>query len=154
MMMSSIFLNYSESYAAWKDLRKTLLENISDKEKLQLVVDFWSMAPIEPRVIDWDSPKSWPTPWELLSQKQFDESAVSIGMEYTLAVSNSDFQLELILAKDETLSIEHIMLLVDGKWLLNYEHKKIIEWSAVKNKLKIVGRYKYHCEDKMHDFTQ
>ena len=69
----------------WKDLRANLISSQSDYEQLVLVCNFWSHAPLQRYVINWDDPSHWPNPWTMMANRDFDESAVSLAMEYTLS---------------------------------------------------------------------
>jgi hypothetical protein len=115
---------------AWKDVRLQLDSNKSDYEHCKLVTDFWSFAPVSTWVLDWDMCSSWPDAWQLIHSNDFDDSAVSLGMFYTLILAederwNAD-RCVLKLIKDDIHSQQKIILSVDDKWLMNYEYKKII----------------------------
>lgn len=120
-----------EILTAWKHLRSTLTSNQTDLEQLQLVVDFWKQAPIQTKiVINWDDPENWLTPWELISNNEYDSSAVAIGMYYTLILSEdnrwTNNRLSLLLINDKSRSIQQLVLEVDNKFVLNLEYGTIV----------------------------
>lgn len=128
--MLSPFLQGSKTLLKlWKDLRRQLNLDKTDYQHLKLVTDFWSNAPIGPRVLDWDNCASWPDAWMLMHQNEFDESAISLGMFYTLILSDDERwttdRCQLKLIKDDVRSQQKIILEIDNKWLMNFEYKKI-----------------------------
>jgi hypothetical protein len=132
----------------WKDLRASLTSSLSDFQQLQSVCEFWSHAPLQRYVINWDEPRQWPTAWTLLDDREFDESAVSLAMEYTLMLGADQRwtpdRLQLVLATDPNNHLQHIMLKVDDRWLLNWEYRKIAVWADVRPNLHIHQRYAYN----------
>lgn len=132
---------------SWKDLRKSLASIYSDHEHLSQVVNFWSFAPLSVRCLDWDRPQDWPDPWNLVYSNNFDESSISLGMMYTLLLSEDQrWTAErccLKLIKDDLHSIQKIILFVDETILLNYEYKKIINVNSLPNKFFVQQEYIY-----------
>jgi hypothetical protein len=55
-----------ERLTEWKAFRTELneLDDISDEDFLQTLVDWWRLAPLSNRVIDPYSSEEWPNPWE------------------------------------------------------------------------------------------
>jgi hypothetical protein len=145
--ISDTFLS-NDILSVWKNLRKKLTTDLSDLEQIQMVLKFWSVAPLQLHVTDFDNPNLWPTPWELISNKNYDESAIAIAMMYTLLLGYdkrwSKNNLKLIFATDKVHSIQQIMLVVDKTWLLNYEYNQITDWNYSKNNLQVQHQYHYN----------
>lgn len=122
---------------SWKDIRKTLTGDKNDYEQLKIVVDFWSKAPTSMRILDWDDCSSWPDAWMLMHSNEFDESAISLGMFYTLLLGDDERwthdRCVLKLIKDDRHSQQKIVLEIDNKWLMNFEYKKILAVNDVVN---------------------
>jgi|FreactcultureFD7_1027221.scaffolds.fasta_scaffold16157_2 hypothetical protein len=139
--------NSKSFMSCWKELRKNLTDDLSDIQHLELVTQFWSNAPISVRTLDWDDPGSWPDPWTFIHNNRFDESAVSVGMFYTLLLSRDSRwlgnRLQLILVSDQTRAIQRIILSVDNRWLLNLEYQKVINNQTVAKTYNIQQIYDY-----------
>ena len=128
--MLSPFLQGSKTLLKiWKDLRSQLSSDKTDYQHLEMVMNFWSYAPVATRILDWDNCESWPDPWQLIHSNEFDESAISLGMFYTLILAEDERwnydRCNLQLIKDDVNSQQKIVLSVDDKWLMNFEYKKI-----------------------------
>jgi len=136
---------------SWKNLRANLTADLPDMLQLQEVVDFWSHAPISVRVLDWDDCASWPTAWNLIYQNKFDESAVSLGMFYTLIYAadgrwNAD-RLQLQLITDRRRCLQSIVLEVDSSWWLNLEYKQVVDKKMSNMEHTVQQRYGYSNGD-------
>jgi hypothetical protein len=146
---SGIFVaNRTRLVALWKNLRGQLDRELSDLQQLQLVCGFWSHAPISRYVLNWDDPTGWPDPWSLMDRADFDESAVSLAMQYTLLLGADQRwtadRLQLVLATDPQRCLQQIMLVVDSRWLLNWEYLRVADWCEVRPNLHIHQRYSYN----------
>jgi len=133
---------------AWKTLRSQLTGQLTDEQYLQLVVDWWSRAPLQNHVLDYDHSDTWPDPWMLLYNGNFDASSVSLGMLYTLNLAensrwNSD-QLCLMLLKDTARHQLQLGLCVNNTWLLGWEYQRITSWSDSRTSFLIQRRFHYH----------
>lgn len=128
--MSNPFVNdKSTILKLWRDLRNSLSSDKSDHDHLELTVDFWSFAPIQSRILDWDNPKNWPDPWQLIHNCQYDESCIALGMFHTLWLTTDERwqnnRLELKLIKDPERALQQIILVVDNTYKLNLDYRKI-----------------------------
>jgi hypothetical protein len=121
----------------WKELRSSLDSEKTDIEHLKEVVEFWKHAPIGPRSINWDQPDQWPDPWQLMHEREFDESSIAIGMFYTLLLSADQrwdsSRLGLLLINDSERKIQRLVLLVDKKLVMNLDYGTITDLSRIKN---------------------
>lgn len=154
--MNDSFLNGRQYLMkSWKSLRSQLTDNLSDLEHLNLIANFWSSAPISKFSLNWDDPQNWPDPWNLLSNMDFDESSISLGMKYTLELSQDNRwnydRCNLKLIKDDQFHIQKIVLIIDNKWLLNYEYKTVIDYEKCKKRFAIQQEYSYN--GKMHSIV-
>jgi hypothetical protein len=147
--MQSPFIHGSKaSLKYWKDLRQSLSGEMDDIAQLKSVVSYWSKAPITIRSINWDHPGEWPDPWQLIFDGDFDESAVAIGMFYTLLLSQDGrwtpnrLNLSLILDKDR--QIQRLILEVDHRWLLNLDYNLVVDGSNVERTFFVQQSYAYN----------
>lgn len=125
-MHSHFLLHPTELRHQWRELRKTLVSNLSDEQQFNAVIDWWKSAPLGNRVIDYTDCSNWPGPWELIENKDFDNNSISLCMFYTLLYSEdhrwSDDRLTLSVIVNRKNSTEQLVCVVDGKWLLGYRH--------------------------------
>lgn len=133
--------------SSWRDVRSSLTNDKTDLEHLNIVVNFWTKAPIVNPYLNWDDTKSWPTPWELMMDMEFDTSTVALGMEYTLLLGedqrwNADrLQLWLVSLKDK--SDQYIILNIDNRYILNHVFNSIISLEDGLKDFVIQQRYSY-----------
>lgn len=79
----------------WKDFRDEI-SNLSDVEKLNKTAEFFARLGYGSRTIDYYTPESWPTPWELLDMHSHCKSSISLMMHHTLKFLDVDTKLLLI----------------------------------------------------------
>lgn len=131
----------------WRDLRSQLSHDKSDLEHLELVVKFWAKAPTVSQFLDWDRPSTWMDPWELMASGNFDESSISLGMEYTLLLADDSRwtadRLTLVFVCLSDRSMQYIALLVDNKYVLNLRYSTVAELDKVANEFAIYQVYRY-----------
>lgn len=142
--MTNPFLE-SPSYLRkeWKLLRSQLNINLNDAQQLEKVVNWWSKCPVVNQWLDYDHETTWPDPWELITTKNLDFSAISLGMEYTLLLAIDERwtndRVHVALATDRERTMQHLVVLVDDKWILNARYNQILELSA---------DFTFHCHYK------
>lgn len=101
----------------WKALRADL----KGKElnyQLAEIAKFCAYVPFGTREIDYYSPESWPTPWEIIFYGSFCKSSISLLMFQTLSLIevNAPIELELI---DDGSDI-YLIPIIDDQYVLNY----------------------------------
>jgi hypothetical protein len=128
----------------WKNLRESLVPELDDMDHLEITSRWWSRAPTVRAWIDWDHPENWPDPWELLAAGHFDNSVIAIGMAYTLLLCKDmrwdQERVELALACDTEKTMQHLIVIADGRWQLNRAHAIVTQ---VDGSLIIQDRYAY-----------
>jgi hypothetical protein len=132
----------------WKALRNTLTADLSDQQHLDIVARWWALCPLSKDWFDWDHPDTWPDPWELITTKSLDYSAIALGMEYTLLLSSdgrwTPDRVRLWLASDVKKTFQHLTLAVDDRYILNVAHARVVE---ISDDLVVHSRY---CYDMKH----
>lgn len=128
----------------WKQLRSQLDTQLTDDEHLNLVVKWWAKSPFSRQWLNWDDVSTWPDPWELIATKNLDFSAISLGMEYTLLLGidgrwESD-RVEVWLVSDVSRTMQHLVVAVDGKKILNASYGIIVDLS---DEFIIHSKFKY-----------
>jgi hypothetical protein len=136
--------------SSWKKLRRELTRDLSDQDWLEKIVDFWSLAPLKPRVLDYSQLGTWPNPWQLLDQGDFDENSVSLGMFYTCALSQDSrwqpHDLELLLLRDTQQHQEQLAVCIANTWLIGWEYRKIKSWQPPRNNVILQNRWRCDLE--------
>jgi hypothetical protein len=120
-MMNPFLMSTKDRLNHWKDFRKSLTD-CSEIEQLQKVAEYWSHTPLQTIAYDIDAPDSWPSPWEMMSANDWCRNSIAIGMEFTLRLAgwNAD-RLELKWILDRNTSVMALMVVIDEKWVLNYD---------------------------------
>ena len=129
----------------WKDFRTTLDASFTDEECLLKVMNYWNQYPTDIRYIDPYAPEEWPTPWELIHDNEFCRSSLAYMMLETLLMSNdnrwTDDRLRLKYINDSEFGDDFIILVVDDKYVLNYDRNKIINFDIIKKMCIIYHEY-------------
>lgn len=114
-------LNLDDRLSYWLDHRRKL-ERIDNP--LESTCEFWNSAPFIPinRNVDPHYQASWPTPWEIIEQNQYDDftRALMIGWTLKLTKKFKDSKVEIKTFVDNTRSREYNIVVVDDIWALNY----------------------------------
>lgn len=121
MTLNPFLLSPDERLVNWKNFRKSIVE-FSDEEKFQAVVDYWSRAPLQNIAYDIEDVENFPTPWEMVHAGDWCRNSIAIGMEFTLRMAGIDAsRLELRMIIDPTISDMMLTVVVDNKYILNYD---------------------------------
>jgi hypothetical protein len=120
-------LDVDDRLAAWSDLRKSLSASCSP---LQDIVTFWSKTPFVAfnHRIDPFYQASWPTPWEIIVENQYDDFTKAVMMGYTLLLTDryKDSQVQIKTLVDTTKNRLYNVLCVDDTWALNYRDNEVV----------------------------
>jgi len=111
-----------ERMERWKNLRESI-SSYAEIEQLNSIASFFADVPIGSRCIDFYTPDSWPTPWELLYHKLFCTSSISLLIYHTLVLALGSNRVEIILI--DTGDDLFLVPLVDKKYIFNMELGKV-----------------------------
>lgn len=135
--LKSLWLNNStdELFESWKNFRNSL-KSLTEEETIKNTNVYFASVPREDRTLDYYTPSSWPTPWEVLNDKTFCNNSVTLLVYYTLflAPSIDNDKLDIYLLDDG--QDEFIVVLYKNKYLLNYIEGKTLDISQHKGKFK------------------
>ena len=144
--MNPFLLSSSERLAEWRAFRQSL-ESLDEMKQLEAVAKWVSQAPTCNYVLDPDDAKSWPGPWDLLNQNDFDTTAIAYLMEQTLVmVGWSPERLRLHFVRNSSDSLQTMILLVDDKLALNYLHAEVINFDIERAKCAYLVSYRVNPE--------
>jgi hypothetical protein len=112
---------------SWYDLRQTL--QASDLQTKCVEIDkWWQRVPLVNRYLDDDSIDTWPTPWELLSDNHYCETARGLGMVYTLLLLGIN-EVEFVQAVDYNKNSVALVLVDHAKYIMNYWPDSVVNSS-------------------------
>ena len=113
---------FQSSYEArlqdWFQLRESV-SKLTLQEQCVIIDKWWQRAPLVNHYLHPHDIDNWPDPWELLSENTYCELARALGMCYTLLLLGV-FNLELVLAKNDTSEDVVLVLVDDAKYVMNY----------------------------------
>lgn len=110
-----------ERILEWRRFRLSL-EGLDDHQTIQSIAEYFKTVPISSRYIDYYTPESWPSPWDILSMGWSCESSISLLMAHTLKLSGYDCEVFLV---DSPLG-EFLLPVINGL-LLNYELGRAVD---------------------------
>lgn len=94
------------------------------------VAELWANAPFVSPYLDPKSPKTWPDPWHLVIDNRLDDLAITLGMLYTLSLTErfkaAEFEVREIDKRDP-----HYILLVNHHDILNLEYRRVTTIDSV-----------------------
>jgi len=127
----------NERLRLWKKLRDDSKE-LPLEEKLSEVAKFCASMPYGSRSLDYYTPSSWPTPWEILFYGTFCTSSISLLMYYTLVMLIDD-AIDLYLVEDQEAI--YLLPVVNNHFVLNYHLGQVSIYSEIQNDLKVLQKY-------------
>ena len=122
--------------AHWRQLRADICD-VGTEQKISAVAEFIATIPYGTRTLDYYSPDTWPTPWEILAYRQFCASSISLLAYHTLdMVSTAELALDLIDDGDDVFLVP----VVDAA-VLNYYPGEAVPISDLPETTKNLRRY-------------
>lgn len=130
----------------WRKFREHLCD-LTKEEAIHETALLWSKAPISNQWLAADLIKDWPNPWELLHYNYYDDISITLGMVYTLVLSDDRFNAVFIkiLTDINKNTNYHTAWFDDGKYILNYEYNEVINRKDLSPGTTV--KYKYSYED-------
>ena len=110
----------NERLTEWRRFRDSL-ESCSDP--LTRVAELWATAPFVNPYLDSKNPNEWPDPWHLVLDSKLDELAISLGMLYTIKLTQRfmDSNCEIHKSMLPNNLEPSFYLVVDQQHVMNYE---------------------------------
>lgn len=128
----------NERLQLWKTLRSEI-NGCSLEDKTSKVANFFAEMPFANRTLDYYTPDSWPTPWEILFHGTFCISSISLLIFYTFKLIDNKNTIELYLVEDESI---YLLPVIDKKFVLNYELGMVNNYSDIKDNFKVLQIYR------------
>jgi hypothetical protein len=114
---------FSARLASWNQLRDQC-QNLPAQSALEHINAWWFRAPWRPYYLHWDDQKTWPDPWQLLSDDIYCELARGLGILYTITLlDRADLApAELVLTQDDV----NLVLVAKEKYILNWTADSVV----------------------------
>lgn len=115
----------NERLTKWKQFRDTLETSNSPFDD---IAEFWSHAPFVSDFLDPHKSDCWPDPWHLILDGRFDDLAITLGMLYTILLTQrfmvTDCEIhKSIVSKSQTPTY---WLTINRSLALNYHYKQVV----------------------------
>lgn len=136
-------LSTGRRLAYWKNFRNQissmpLLKALEETQRL------WQPCPFTPFYLEIEQPALWPDPWALLTENYYCDLAKTLGIVYTLHLSDHGKELkpEIRVYYDLIHRYQyHIAYFDDGKYVLNLIEDEIVNKEHINQQLKLKYRY-------------
>lgn len=125
--MNPFLMTPRQLLADWKNFRTSLGE-MSELDQINAVARYWGQAPLSTMAYDPEALDTYPTPWEMMGENDWCQNSVAVGMEFTLRLAGwSADRLRIKLMRDYDISVQRLVLEIDGKYLVNYDYGVAVE---------------------------
>ena len=116
-------VTFATRLESWNLLREQC-QNLPVQSALENINAWWFRAPWRPYYLHWDDQKTWPDPWQLLSDDIYCELARGLGILYTITLlDRADLApAELILTQDDV----NLVRVAKEKYILNWSADKVV----------------------------
>lgn len=122
-----------ERLSFWKNLRKDI-KDTNFQIQLENIAKFYAGTPFGTRTVDYYSPSTWPTPWEILFHGSFCKSSISLLIFYTTVMVAPEHKAEIQLVDDN--GEIYLLPIFDDQFVLNYELGVVSNYLDIKENLK------------------
>jgi hypothetical protein len=118
----------------WKEFRSSLETSSTPFED---VAHFWSRAPFVYNFLDPFDSKSWPDPWQLILDNKFDDLGITLGMCYTLQLTErfKDHEFEIHMSMSQSKKDWRYMLVVNKDIALNWNFGSVAKYNEIDSNL-------------------
>lgn len=128
----------SERLRLWKNLR-TDISTLSLDDQLSEVAKFFSAIPYGTRSLDYYTPLTWPTPWEIIFRGSLCKSSISLLIFHTFSLLHTDVIIDLQLINDG--EDDYLLPVINNTFVLNYESGQVNKCQDIVNEIQILNTY-------------
>lgn len=138
-------LRPEERLQEWRSFRNKI-SKLELAEAAEQVAHLWSYAPYVTHYLANDLIEDWPDPWTLVHENYYCDLAKSLGMLYTLYLSEhwnkTIDNLEIRIYKDlDQHDVLNTVWVNGGKYILNLKYDTVVNKNLVDEKLLLKHRY-------------
>lgn len=140
-------INSSQRLSLWRKFRLEI-SNLPLEHAVKRTNEFWLNCPFMPFYLDPAQPENWPNPWELIEENYYCDLAKTLGIIYTLHLTdhNSAIEPELRIYLNTTTRHQyHIAYLCQGKYVLNLIDGEVVNKEHINQELNL--KYCYNAVD-------
>jgi hypothetical protein len=109
--------------ASWTQLRDQC-QTLSLEDALTAVNTWWFNSPWRPYYLHWDDLKTWPDPWQLLSDNVYCDLARGLGILYTISLLDRADMVDAELVSTDNGS--NLVLVAKEKYILNWSPDSVV----------------------------
>jgi hypothetical protein len=136
----------------WREWRNSLAD-LSLDDCLKEVAVAWAKAPVVNHYLTPDNISEWPDPWNLINDNIYCDLAITLGMYYSLILSDNKNILENVSIEIYKTNVGWINLcsISHGLYMLNWSPRSVVNISTLSNLGKPIFVYtKIDLTDKFH----
>jgi hypothetical protein len=132
----------------WRNFRKTL-EWKDLHAAAEASAEWWSEIPTldsTPNVSAQWATDTWPDPWNLMADGPLDHTRISVAIAYTLwmtAAQEDKERIELGVLNSQERRQILLVVVIDKKWLINYNSGKMIDMSQLGDDTEMLSTHTY-----------
>ena len=127
----------------WKQFRRSL-NTMPLEQALQECDAFWQSAPFSPYYLDYHDSANWPDPWQLVYENYYCDLAKTLGIVYTLHLSDhgADLNLGILVCHDPETRVQYNLAWInEGKYVLNFVSGTVVNRTHVPKNFKILAQF-------------
>ena len=129
----------------WRNFRKTL-ECKDLHTAVKMSAEWWAEIPVvEGNSTPWAT-DTWPDPWNLIANGPLDHTMASVAIAYTLwmtSLPEDQERIELAVINDLNRRQILLVIMIDSRWMINYNKKEVTDTSQFSNDIEILSTYAY-----------
>ena len=122
-------LSATERLDIWRHEREDLKEK-QYNDRLESLSEFFSHVPYGNRSLDYYTPSSWLTPWEIFHYGEFCRNSISLLMFHTLNMVDPAINIKLCLVDDKEDTF--LVLVVDDTFVLGLVPGQVAKLTKIK----------------------
>jgi hypothetical protein len=126
-------LSADERKENWRHKREELKEKTYN-DRLKDLSLFFSHVPYGPRSLDYYTPNSWLSPWEILHYGEFCRNSISLLMFHTLNIIDPDLNIKLCLVDDSEDT--YLITVIDNTFVLGMIPGQVTKITKIKKSVR------------------
>ena len=132
----------------WRNFRKTL-EWTNLYSAAQASAEWWAKIPVQDSSTNVSAPwatDAWPDPWNLMADGPLNHTLTSVAIAYTLwmiALPEDKERIELGVLNSQERRQILLVVVLDKKWLINYNSGKIVDMSQLDGTAEMLSTHTY-----------
>jgi hypothetical protein len=131
-----------ERLARWKNFREEI-GSLPFEQALDATASLWNKTSFTPFYLEHHNVDSWPDPWTMITENYYCDLAKSLGMLYTLYLSqHRDHEYNIRVFTQSAQGTMYNLVWIDqGKYVLNLEPEQHVNKKSIPSELKQIIEY-------------